>query len=878
MASDPPLTTVPSRAGSGAAPAGGGSGGGAVAGGGGGMKSSLVFRDQVAAMGSWFELWNPCEQTVGLYSLLRRLGPTQARFLALVLDRSLADCTELRQRERHANDPAYIERLGREPRDQALGQLLGLLPLLAPGNQAAKQAYLALIPQVLAHALDCRPLVEGARQLLSYSLIHPAISSRDDRRLLTLWLRHLEERISTSRYQEHGGGGPDSLNGTALDDGGLSGGRAPGSALDSWATVDSLGSLNGHHQPQQQQHHHHHHHHFGGDLNGLAPLGGGSLPPGLDSSHMALHPSNLSSTFAPAGQSLSQPMLKRSSSLTPPCSISSLHQQLPQGFGNGGGGGRPMLGTGGSSPHPTTSVDWRCVPPAGLPPPAQPEADALGPPLSPQSSGASSGSEGHGAEDPLQPGFGLDGSGMKDVPSWLKSLRLHKYAYLFAHMSYEEMMGLTEEKLEAQSVTKGARHKIVLSIRKLKERPATLRQLEKSLQEEGDVRTALVELRAMLQTPMKASGRSEDGGHRDGSPHRGAAAPSTPSAVGDESAPSSSMLAEEQRGEGAGRGEEEESPPSSLDSAGCSPSKGAGGGAASATAGPGDAAGGEEDEDLPSLFARVVGKVCSSLLVSVRGAEDPSVCQFVTLVDKCLAHEAFSPAQKRRLFSWRQQVHKAWHPVPPRRCLDGTSGSAGAGRHHHQHPHHPLHHPQHQPTIGGGPVAGSTASPCPSSSQGPPRPPPAGSSRWCGAGVLPPLVGGSDFGRLAGPNSGPPHPGTAPLGRPPAVFFGGGGDCPSGSGPLGGGGGAGGPLAMVIKRPSLQEHLNKPHVQIQRTHSAPVRPNPVVASLYKQVAAGNGRMQADASANDPEINNRLESLCLSVTEHALGGSDGMPPF
>lgn len=112
------------------------------------MKSSLVFRDQVAAMGSWFELWNPCEQTVGLYSLLRRLGPTQARFLALVLDRSLADCAELRQRERHANDPAYIERLAREPRDQALGQLLGLLPLLAPGNQAAKAAYLSLIPQV----------------------------------------------------------------------------------------------------------------------------------------------------------------------------------------------------------------------------------------------------------------------------------------------------------------------------------------------------------------------------------------------------------------------------------------------------------------------------------------------------------------------------------------------------------------------------------------------------------------------------------------------------------------------------------------------------------------------------------------------------------
>lgn len=37
-----------------------------------------------------------------------------------------------------------------------------------------------------------------------------------------------------------------------------------------------------------------------------------------------------------------------------------------------------------------------------------------------------------------------------DVPSWLKSLRLHKYAALFSQMSYEEMMTLTEQHLESQ--------------------------------------------------------------------------------------------------------------------------------------------------------------------------------------------------------------------------------------------------------------------------------------------------------------------------------------------------------------------------------------------------------------------------------------------
>jgi hypothetical protein len=38
----------------------------------------------------------------------------------------------------------------------------------------------------------------------------------------------------------------------------------------------------------------------------------------------------------------------------------------------------------------------------------------------------------------------------EDVPAWLKSLRLHKYASLFSQMTYEEMMILTEHHLESQ--------------------------------------------------------------------------------------------------------------------------------------------------------------------------------------------------------------------------------------------------------------------------------------------------------------------------------------------------------------------------------------------------------------------------------------------
>lgn len=48
-----------------------------------------------------------------------------------------------------------------------------------------------------------------------------------------------------------------------------------------------------------------------------------------------------------------------------------------------------------------------------------------------------------------------------DVPSWLKSLRLHKYAALFSQMSYEEMMTLTEQHLESQVKPQGTLREVL---------------------------------------------------------------------------------------------------------------------------------------------------------------------------------------------------------------------------------------------------------------------------------------------------------------------------------------------------------------------------------------------------------------------------------
>ena len=78
----------------------------------------------------------------------------------------------------------------------AVHQLLLHLPLLQRGNTPAKKEYLNLIPKILAYVIEKGVHIEESRQLLSYLLIHPAITS-DERATLNKWLNHLEERYTT---------------------------------------------------------------------------------------------------------------------------------------------------------------------------------------------------------------------------------------------------------------------------------------------------------------------------------------------------------------------------------------------------------------------------------------------------------------------------------------------------------------------------------------------------------------------------------------------------------------------------------------------------------------------------------------------------------
>lgn len=82
-----------------------------------------------------------------------------------------------------------------ETTEVAVNQLLAHLLLLKPGNIECKQCYLVAIPELVSHCVTTGQFTEETQQLLSYTLIHPAITIQD-RRSLSQWLKHLEERIS----------------------------------------------------------------------------------------------------------------------------------------------------------------------------------------------------------------------------------------------------------------------------------------------------------------------------------------------------------------------------------------------------------------------------------------------------------------------------------------------------------------------------------------------------------------------------------------------------------------------------------------------------------------------------------------------------------
>nr|CAD7423306.1 unnamed protein product [Timema monikensis] len=452
-------------------------------------------------------------------------------------------------------------------------------------------------------------------------------------------------------------------------------------------------------------------------------------------SHFLAHNSNSTPSSSSQGNMAhytngSHPRMRRSNSLTPPVSITQATGELWSSQDDLSGRQKPRSFSL-SSEH--------------------------APPLSPQSSLASSGSGSESHLDDLRLGFNSD-TWLKDVPAWLKSLRLHKYVWVFVDLSYEDMLDLTEQKL----ATRGE----VLTGENL-----------------GNI---LEELKAILISPMKAA-KAEAAENED-----------------EKEREETEITIKKETFLTNGKAD--------------------------------DSHNFVCEENIPKALTRVLGKVFSHLLVSPR-TEEEHVRVFVALLDRSLQHESFTVQQKKQLTVWRVRIQEAWQHVLPVQHKSTEQRQPRQKWHHHcqfppstnqntyTHGHplpHPIPHPNPHLHHGG----------CRSPRFPPPPPPPPSQQQF----TRPTTAG---YGGSLYANPGPQHRNSLSV--------------------LGTTGG--GVAAMMAKRPSLQDPLteSQTHSTLQRTSSAPMKP-----VYLSSLDVNNG-------AVDPEINSRLESLCLSMTEHALGG-------
>ena len=90
-------------------------------------------------------------------------------------------------------------------------QLLAHLPFLQPGNHAAREEYLNILPKVLSHSISEGIQEEECRQILSLALVHHAFSTSERSRLQE-WLEVLDEKSIDGFYDSKMNGFPQPEN------------------------------------------------------------------------------------------------------------------------------------------------------------------------------------------------------------------------------------------------------------------------------------------------------------------------------------------------------------------------------------------------------------------------------------------------------------------------------------------------------------------------------------------------------------------------------------------------------------------------------------------------------------------------------------------
>eukprot|EP00095_Tigriopus_kingsejongensis_P005815 maker-scaffold716_size107355-snap-gene-0.28 protein:Tk05815 transcript:maker-scaffold716_size107355-snap-gene-0.28-mRNA-1 annotation:"protein smaug homolog 2" len=224
-----------------------------------------------------------------------------------------------------------------------------------------------------------------------------------------------------------------------------------------------------------------------------------------------------------------------------------------------------------------------------------------------------------------------EGSGMKELHLWLKSLRLHKYTTFLLEFTYEELLGMTSEQLPKDRVTEGAKGKILKEIKLINERPATVRKVLTVLEEIfklddlARLEKILPEIEKIVLMPLKPL------------PNTGIALPmrcSSESLQGPYKWPNSSGMESILDLSG------DESKPTSLNRV------------------PGCGLGLpmiEENENIPQSIFEVLKKVCSIVLLSdcpVPKTVSKVVKNISSLLEQCIEREAYHLQQKQCFRTW----------------------------------------------------------------------------------------------------------------------------------------------------------------------------------------------------------------------------------
>ncbi|CAH0625204.1 unnamed protein product [Chrysodeixis includens] len=421
-----------------------------------------TFYEQLGGVAGVFEQWGACEQTVLACTLARRVPWPGLKLVQRAVEAALRSHVEDERLERDANDEVLLAALltVRDGDDddggERLRRLLALLPLLRMENERCKDVYVSAAPALVQRCVDAprrsSVVPELCRQLLSYLLVHPALTHHDQG-TLTQWLRYLDNHISGNRTESVWQQRIDTclIPDTNIWSSNNTFRRTIGKNVEFRGIIDTVD-------------------HFSTDLHQESfSKNGRDVDISIEGEKL-----NFDATIA-------QPKSQRSNSLTPP-STNFMHMsssaenlsdepfvQKPRSFSL-------------SSEHSLSQI--------------RPISIMYG----------TTGSETR-LDDLRSHNFG-EHAGMSMVAQWLKSLRLHKYVWLFTNMSYEQMMTMDEKYLEKLGVTKGARHKLLLSIKKLSERSAVLEGVEAELVATGAAGAgrALQRLRNVLLSPMPPAG------------------------------------------------------------------------------------------------------------------------------------------------------------------------------------------------------------------------------------------------------------------------------------------------------------------------------------------------------------------------------------